>query len=330
MQVLVEHSTRALVELQSALSAGPFGVFAARPYNPAPVFLEMSILQGNFLLLVPLYGIALVTLLTRDFRDYFGYLLMALCLMALYVVIFGLSVHSFYAETGTALNRLLLQNVPVIIVTITAVLQAKAPLSGPVTADTATDHLATIEPTTNPTTTDSATKEQARERPDMGNEKLRTLLPAVVAGSGLILALAVALPLSLVMSSWGAPQSSTTATQIVSAGGLPAEGGGLQKEVMRTEGGRKKTKQDVDNEVRPCSSQSFSWKKQASLQGQQAYYHGGRKLALSYVRCCYGYAHRGNGCAYSPEGSTQVSYREDYVSGCAWSTPESHLERRGD
>ena len=118
---------------ESALSAGWFGVFAARPYNLGPTFLEMSILQGNFLLLVPLYGIALVTLLIRDFRDYFGYLLMALCLMAVYIVIFGLSEHSFYAETGTALNRLLLQNVPVLVVTITAVLPAKAPLTEPVT-----------------------------------------------------------------------------------------------------------------------------------------------------------------------------------------------------
>ena len=116
---------------ESALSAGWFGVFAVRPFNPAPAFLEMSILQGNFLLLVPLYGIALVTLLIRDFRDYFGYLLMALCLMAMHFAIFGLSEHSFYAETGTAINRLLLQNVPVLVVTITAVLQATAPSTTP-------------------------------------------------------------------------------------------------------------------------------------------------------------------------------------------------------
>jgi hypothetical protein len=214
---------------ESALSAGAFGVFETRPYNPAPAFLEMSILQGNFLLLAPLYGVALVILLMRDFRDYLGYLLMALSLMALHGVVFGLSGYSLYAETGTALNRLLLQNVPVIIVTITAVLQAKAPISVPVTADTATDHLATIEPTTNPTTTDSATKDQARARPDMGNEKLRSLLPAVVGGTFLIMALAVALPLTLVMSSLGTPKSATTATQTVSAGELRAVVGRLQK-----------------------------------------------------------------------------------------------------
>ena len=202
---------------ESALSAGWFGVFAARPYNLGPTFLEMSILQGNFLLLVPLYGIALVTLLIRDFRDYFGYLLMALCLMAVYIVIFGLSEHSFYAETGTAINRLLLQNVPVLVVTITAVLPAKAPLSEPVTRGPVIKDLATIDATTNPTTTESASQNLAKARPDLGNEKLRTLLQAVVAGTGLIMALAMALPLTLAMSSLGAPQSTATATQTVSA-----------------------------------------------------------------------------------------------------------------
>ena len=201
---------------ESALSAGWFGVFAARPYNFGPTFLEMSILQGNFLLLVPLYGIALVTLLIRDFRDYFGYLLMALCLMAVYIVIFGLSEHSFYAETGTAINRLLLQNVPVLVVTITAVLPAKAPLSEPVTRGPVIKDLATIDATTNSTTTESASQNLAKARPDLGNEKLRTLLQAVVAGTGLIMALAMALPLTLAMSSLGAPQSTATATQTVS------------------------------------------------------------------------------------------------------------------
>ena len=214
---------------ESTLSAGWFGVFAARPYNPAPAFLEMGILQGNFLLLVPLYGIALVTLLIRDFRDYFGYLLMALCLMAVHILIFGLSEHSVYAETGTALNRLLLQNVPVLVVTITAVLPAKALSSEPVTGDPAIKGLATIDPTTNPTTTESANKDLARERPDMGNKKLRTLLLALVAGTGLIMVLVVALPLTLAMSSLGAPQRTWTPTQIVSAAELRPVVGDLNK-----------------------------------------------------------------------------------------------------
>ena len=212
---------------ESALTAGWFGEFAARPYNFVPTFLEMSILQGNFLLLVP-YGIALVTLLIRDFRDYFGYLLMALCLMAVYIVIFGLSEHSFYAETGTAINRLLLQNMPVLVVTITAVLPAKAPLSKPVTRGPVIKDLATIDATTNPTTTESASQKLAKARPDMGNVTLRTLLQALVAGTGLILSLAMELPLTLAIS-FGRPQSTGIPTQTVSAAEFRPVVGDLHK-----------------------------------------------------------------------------------------------------
>jgi|GEM_PF-1810841 len=205
---------------ESALSAGWFGVFAARPFNPAPTFLEMSILQGNFLLLVPLYGIALTTLLMRGFRDYLGYLLMALCLMALHGVIFGLSEYSLYAETGTALNRLLLQNVPVLIVTITAVLQTKAPLGGPVIGSAAITGLDKTEPTK----TDLATQQSA-----VNHDTPRKWGPGLLAGSLLIMALVVALPMTLVMSSLGTPKSTTTATQTVSASELRAVVGRLQK-----------------------------------------------------------------------------------------------------
>jgi hypothetical protein len=214
---------------ESAVYAGAFGVFEARPYNPAPAFLEMSILQGNFLLLIPLYGIALVTLLLRDFRGYLGYLLMALGLIAVHSVIFGLSGYSLYAETGTALNRLLLQNMPVLIVTITAVLQAKTPLSRPVTGDPAANGLATTDPTTNSTTADSATTDLGTAYPNGGTGKPRTLPPAVMASTALTMALAVALPLTLVLSSWGTPQGGTTTTQTVSAGELRAVVGKLRK-----------------------------------------------------------------------------------------------------
>jgi cbb3-type cytochrome oxidase subunit 3 len=200
---------------ESVLSAGWFGVFAARPFNPAPAFLEMSILQSNFLLLVPLYGIALVTLLLMDFRDNFGYLLMALCLIAVHFVIFGLSEHSFYAETGTALNRLLLQNLPVLIVTITAVLQSKALLSGPVMRGMAIKDPAK----TNPVTQRSAINIRRRRKWRQG----------LLAGTLAIMALAVALPLTLVISSWAMPQSTSTATRIVSAGELQAVVGSLQQ-----------------------------------------------------------------------------------------------------
>ena len=89
---------------------------------------------------------------------------------------FGLSEHSFYAETGTAINRLLLQNVPVLVVTITAVLPAKAPLSEPVTrpSDQGSGNNRCHNKSTTP---ESASQNLAKARPDLGNER-RTLLQA--------------------------------------------------------------------------------------------------------------------------------------------------------
>ena len=200
---------------ESALSAGWFGVFAARPFNPAPAFLEMSILQGNFLLLVPLYVIALVTLLIRDFRDYFGYLLMALCLMAVHVVIFGLSEHSFYAETGTAINRLLLQNVPVLVVTITAVLQATAKSTPPVSRGASIRGPAKTEPTT--------------QQSAINNDTPPKWSTGLFAATLFVVPLAMALPLTLAMSSLGAQQSTGTLTQTVSAAEFRAVVGDLHK-----------------------------------------------------------------------------------------------------
>ena len=213
----------------SAIYAGAFGVFEARLYNPAPAFLEMSILQGSFLLLVPLYGIALVTLLIRACRDHLGYLLMALFLVAAHGVIFGLSGYSLYAETGTALNRLLLQSVPVLIVTITAALHATAPLSGPMKRGPATSRLTTTDPTTNPTATSSAQNDLATAHAAIGTKQLRTVQPVAVAGSLLVMALGMALPLTLVMSSWGTPKSIMAATQTVSAAELRAVVGRLEQ-----------------------------------------------------------------------------------------------------
>ena len=200
---------------ESALSAGWFGVFAVRPFNPAPAFLEMSILQGNFLLLVPLYGIALVTLLIRDFRDYFGYLLMALCLMAMHFAIFGLSEHSFYAETGTAINRLLLQNVPVLVVTITAVLQATAPSTTPMLRG--------------PLIKGPAKTEPAKQQSAINNDTPPTRSIGLFAATLFIVPLAMALPLTLAMSSLSALQSTGTPTQTVLAAEFRPVVGDLHK-----------------------------------------------------------------------------------------------------
>jgi len=104
------------------LSAGVLGSFGTRPYNPIVDYFDMTVLRGNFLLITPLYLLALAVLSIHNHRRYTGYILTALYLVGIHGVIFGLSGYSRYAEAGTALNRLLLQSLPVLIVTITAAL----------------------------------------------------------------------------------------------------------------------------------------------------------------------------------------------------------------
>ena len=101
------------------LNAGALGRFTLRPYDPTGDYLEMTLVQGNFLLLAPLYAASLAVLASR-WRQFGGYLLMASLIAGAHWVIFGLSSYSYYAQTGTAINRLLLQNLPVLVVTITA------------------------------------------------------------------------------------------------------------------------------------------------------------------------------------------------------------------
>ena len=47
------------------LSTGVLGSFATRPYNAAPDYLNMTVLQGNFLLVIPLYFLALLYLTVK-------------------------------------------------------------------------------------------------------------------------------------------------------------------------------------------------------------------------------------------------------------------------
>ena len=106
---------------QNAIELGPFGPIALRPHNPLDSYLEMTLWRANFLLLAPLYIGALLLMLRKGARLYSGYLLMGLGIAVIHCVIFGLSAYSKYAEIGTAINRVLLQTLPVFILTVTAV-----------------------------------------------------------------------------------------------------------------------------------------------------------------------------------------------------------------
>ena len=107
------------------INLGAFGNFAIRLYNPLTNYLEMTLWQGNFLLIVPMYVAALLLLATRAGDRVGGYLIMALGIIVTHGIIFGVSDYSKYAESGTSINRLLLQMLPVLVVTITALVPTK-------------------------------------------------------------------------------------------------------------------------------------------------------------------------------------------------------------
>ena len=113
------------------IQLGALATIGLRPYNPIDDYLTMTFWQGNFLLLVPLYLAALIAILFVAPRQLSGYLLMGGGILATHGVIFGLSGYSEYAQIGTAINRLLLQTLPVFIITISAVAPGTADADPP-------------------------------------------------------------------------------------------------------------------------------------------------------------------------------------------------------
>jgi hypothetical protein len=78
----------------------------------------MIFLRSNFHLLGTLYLLALALLTFINWRASVTHWLMGALIICSQWVIFGLSSYSLYAETGTAINRLLLQFLPVFVLTI--------------------------------------------------------------------------------------------------------------------------------------------------------------------------------------------------------------------
>ena len=97
---------------------GNVGTVGLNPYNPIHDYLEMTFWQGNFLLVLPLYLIALISIAMLRSRHLNGYLLVGISIFVCHGIIFGLSAYSEYAQLGTAVNRLVLQTLPVFILTI--------------------------------------------------------------------------------------------------------------------------------------------------------------------------------------------------------------------
>ena len=122
---------------EDTFHVGPLGQYALRPFNALPSYREMIFMRGNFHLLGVLYLLGLGFLTFHNWRDSLTHWLMGGLIVASQWVIFGLSSYSLYAETGTAINRLLLHFVPVFVLTIVVAWQAatralnlQAPLAG--------------------------------------------------------------------------------------------------------------------------------------------------------------------------------------------------------
>lgn len=99
---------------------GPLGSFAMLPQNPLWNYVEMTFWRTNFLLAMPLYLAALAVLALWQRRVALVFLLMGVGIACIHFFIFGLSPYSHFAQLGTATNRVLLQTLPVFIVTIIA------------------------------------------------------------------------------------------------------------------------------------------------------------------------------------------------------------------
>ena len=102
---------------ESQFYAGSLGVYPLRPYDPAGNYFDIIFRQFNFLLLGSAYCAALISL-TWFWREKAApFWIMGGMIAFSQYVIFGLSVYSQYAETGTAITRLLVHFIPVVIVT---------------------------------------------------------------------------------------------------------------------------------------------------------------------------------------------------------------------
>ena len=116
----------------TAINLGPFGLwgladqqihvgflghYALRLYNPVGDYIDALLLQKNLSLLLFFYVAALAWLLLKQPKVARHHLFMGALIIASQGVIFGVSSFSQYAESGTAITRLVLHFVPVFIFT---------------------------------------------------------------------------------------------------------------------------------------------------------------------------------------------------------------------
>ena len=98
---------------EGQIHIGPLGSYATRPYNPMINYWNALIVDRNFHFLGVLYTLSLIGLSITARRRSLEHWLMAVLIVGAQAIIFGVSIFSEYAETGTAINRVLLQFAPV-------------------------------------------------------------------------------------------------------------------------------------------------------------------------------------------------------------------------
>ena len=99
----------------SKLYAGPFGEYALRPYNPLKKYFVSVLQDPNFHGLGVACTLGLIALTVNSPLIAAPIWLMLLLIAGSQGIIFGLSAYSEYAETGTAINRLLLHFSPLFV-----------------------------------------------------------------------------------------------------------------------------------------------------------------------------------------------------------------------
>lgn len=182
-----------------ALRAGPLGGFALRPYNPLGDYWDALYQDSNFGLLPLLYTLGLIVLVVRRSPQRVAHLLMTGLIVATQLVIFSLSSFSEYAETGTAINRLVIHFLPVFALT----------------AGTALDEMGLGASAT------GADKNDAKSHPALG-------LQGRLNGSVWFFALLSAALLLVIASTYGPDRDQNT--EVAAAGLVPVVGDGVVDE----------------------------------------------------------------------------------------------------
>ena len=94
---------------------GPLGTFATRPYNPIGDYFGVVFEDGNFLLLGCTYLVGLLLLTAIIGKRSVSIWTLSTLVALTQLIIFGLSHYSRYAESGTAITRILMQFTPIAI-----------------------------------------------------------------------------------------------------------------------------------------------------------------------------------------------------------------------